>query len=92
MARYSNHVNDRVGREQAEILQQKLFEAATQALDSAMEEQKIPGTLLSACQSILRDSGLAPDLSSPSDTDGPDGADAGPSASWLEQLAKDAGL
>ena len=88
MARYSNHVNEKVGREQAEILQQKLFQAATQALDSAMAEDKVPGTLLSACQSILRDSGLAPDLSSASDADEPEGADP----SWLKNIAKDLGV
>ena len=88
MARYSNHVNEKVGREQAEILQQKLFQAATQALDSAMAEDKVPGTLLSACQSILRDSGLAPDLSSASEVDEPEGADP----SWLKNIAKDLGV
>ena len=88
MARYSNHVNEKVGREQAEILQQKLFQAATQALDSAMAEDKVPGTLLSACQSILRDSGLAPDLSSAPEADEPEGADP----SWLKSIAKDLGV
>ena len=88
MARYSNHVNEKVGREQAEILQQKLFRAATQALDSAMVEDKVPGTLLSACQSILRDSGLAPDLSSATEADEPEGADP----SWLKNIAKDLGV
>ena len=88
MARYSNHVNEKVGREQAEILQQKLFQAATQALDSAMAEDKVPGTLLSACQSILRDSGLAPDLSSAPEADEPEGAHP----SWLKNIAKDLGV
>ena len=58
------------------------------ALDSAMAEDKVPGTLLSACQSILRDSGLAPDLSSASEADEPEGADP----SWLKNIAKDLGV
>ena len=57
MPRYEQHLNAKVGREQAEVLQQKLFAAVSYALDTAMEEGKVPGNLLSACQSILREAG-----------------------------------
>ena len=40
MPRYEQHLNAKVGREQAEVLQQKLFAAASYALDTAMEEGK----------------------------------------------------
>ena len=53
-----------------------------------MAEDKVPGTLLSACQSILRDSGLAPDLTSAPEADEPEGADP----SWLKNIAKDLGV
>ena len=56
MAQKHHQPNKLVNREKAEILQEKLFAAATTALDLAMAEEKIPGNLLSACQSILRDS------------------------------------
>lgn len=84
MSRYSGHTNSKVGREAAEVLQQKLFQAATQALDAAMSENKIPGNLLSSCQAILRDSGLSPDMA---DQDGDeDDASTGVSPSWLSDL------
>ena len=90
MPRYEQHVNAKVGREQAEILQQKLFAAATFALDSAMEDGKVPGNLLSACQSILRDSGLSPDLT-PDEADGEvEGSSVDPR--WLSNLARDLGV
>ena len=62
MARFNSHSNSKVGREAAEHLQENLFLAATSALDTALESGNIPGTLLSACQIILSDSRLAPDL------------------------------
>ncbi len=70
MAQKHHQPNKLVNREKAEVLQEKLFAAATTALDLAMDEGKIPGNLLSACQSILRDSGLAPDLTDTSQGDG----------------------
>lgn len=90
MARYEQHVNAKVGREQAEILQQKLFAAATYALDTAMEEGKVPGNLLSACQSILRDSGLSPDLTP--DEDEIEGEESSVDPRWLANLARDLGV
>ena len=93
MARYSEHINDKVGREQAEVLQQKLFQAATLALDVAMAENKVPGNLLSACQSILRDRGIAPDMSaSEGSEDASGGSEGGVSPSWLQQLQNEVGL
>ena len=88
MAKIHHQPNKLVNREKAEIFQEKLFAAATTALDLAMAEEKTPGNLLSVCQSILRDSGLAPDLSSASEADEVEGADP----SWLKNIAKDLGV
>ena len=92
MARFSEHYNAKVGRQQAEILQEKLFQAATLALDTAMSEQKVPGNLLSACQSILRDSGLSPDLAQ-SDEDAEEVVTGkGVDPKWLTNLQQEIGL
>lgn len=78
--------NKLVTREAAEKLQQKLFLAAETALDQALADGKIQATLLSSCQSILRDSGLTPDLSEPTD-----GEEDGATAQWLLELSDDLG-
>ena len=92
MARPKDHINTSVGREQAEILQQKLFQAAIQALDVAMLENKVPGNLLSACQSILRDSGLSPDLEAPeADAEALQAADDF-KPNWLLKMQEEVGL
>ena len=90
MPRYEQHLNAKVGREQAEVLQQKLFAAASYALDTAMEEGKVPGNLLSACQSILRDSGLSPDLSPAEGEEEVSEGSVDPR--WLSNLARDLGI
>ena len=90
MPRYEQHVNAKVGREQAEILQQKLFAAATSALDTAMNEGAVSGSLLSACQSILRDSGLSPDLTP--DEDVTEVASNEMTSKWIDCLEDDLGL
>ena len=84
MAQKHHQPNKLVNREKAEMLQEKLFAAATTALDLAMAEEKIPGNLLSACQSILRDSGLAPDL-----TEKITDTDEGEQPQWLIDLSND---
>lgn len=92
MPRYETHVNAKVGREQAEILQQKLFAAATYALDAAMDEGKVPGNLLSACQSILRDSGLSPDLTPDEASEGALGDSGELKPNWLLKMQQEIGL
>ena len=92
MVRPKDHINTSVGREQAEVLQQKLFAAATLALDVAMSEQKVPGNLLSACQSILQDSGLSPDLEAPeTDEEALEAADNF-KPNWLLKMQEEVGL
>lgn len=92
MARYSNETNSRVDRSAAERLQEKLYMAAEAALDQAIESGVIPAALLSSTQSILRDTGINPDLTdkaAPTDLD--DFSDVA-SPTWLSTLNRDLGL
>ena len=89
MAKYNQEANTTVSRQAAERLQAKLYQAAEQALDIAMLEQKIPAGLLSSCQTILRDADLAPDLSQDEESEVEHRAAA---SKWVDDLAGDLGL
>ena len=89
MAKFNQELNKTVSREAAERLQQKLYQAAEQALDLAMLEQKIPAGLLSSCQTILRDADLTPDLAQPDEAEAEYRAAA---SQWVDDLAGDLGL
>ncbi|MDC0277460.1 hypothetical protein OAK87_00630 [bacterium] len=90
MPRYNTETNTKVDRSAAERLQEKLYIAAETALDDAISSGTVPAALLSATQSILRDAGLNPDLS----TGGPEGSTegSGASANWLAELSQELGL
>jgi phosphoenolpyruvate carboxylase len=90
MARPNQELNSSVNREAAERLQAKLYQAAEAALDIALTEGKIPGNLLSSCQSILRDANLMPDLTTePTEAER---LEVASEQQWISDLTRDVGL
>ena len=77
-----------VNRKEAEELQQMLFKASSQALQQAVDSGNIPAALLSSVHAILRDGGLAPDLSEEADETAAEDLHA----SWMNDLHDQLGL
>ena len=54
-------VNPLVSQQALLNLQAQLFDAASMALNKAMEDGNIPSSLLSSCHNIVKDAGVSPD-------------------------------